>query len=150
MAKDRVDKEKKREKKEKKRSESDGVHKSSKKEKKSKTISDAAEKELTTKVLEGLEKADAATNGDVEVNQTEEVEGRPVGALVPFANPLVEDKVAKKVLKSVKKGMLLISISLFKHGLMSTCRVTTLDSRSFPVYWTTLLCLPSTQLENRH
>jgi H/ACA ribonucleoprotein complex subunit 2 len=29
---------------------------------------------------------------------------RPIGALVPFANPLVEDKQAKKVLKSVKKG----------------------------------------------
>ncbi|KAL1885458.1 snoRNA-binding protein [Paecilomyces lecythidis] len=105
MAKDRVDKEKKREKKDKKRAETDGVHKS-KKDKKSKTLSDAAEKELTTKVLEGLDEADAATNGDVEVIQTDamEVEARPVGALVPFANPLVEDKTAKKVLKSVKKA----------------------------------------------
>ncbi|KAJ9268744.1 hypothetical protein DTO271D3_6590 [Paecilomyces variotii] len=105
MAKDRVDKEKKREKKDKKRAETDGVHKS-KKDKKSKTLSEAAEKELTTKVLEGLDKADAATNGDVEVIQADamEVEARPVGALVPFANPLVEDKTAKKVLKSVKKA----------------------------------------------
>lgn len=87
MAKDRVDKEKKREKKDKKRAETDGVHKS-KKDKKS------------------LDKADAATNGDVEVIQADamEVEARPVGALVPFANPLVEDKTAKKVLKSVKKA----------------------------------------------
>ena len=30
---------------------------------------------------------------------------RPVGALVPFANPLADDKVAKKVFKSVKKGL---------------------------------------------
>ena len=31
---------------------------------------------------------------------------RPIGALVPFANPLVtEEKTVKKVLKSVKKGM---------------------------------------------
>jgi hypothetical protein len=30
---------------------------------------------------------------------------RPVGALVPFANPLADDKVAKKVFKTVKKGM---------------------------------------------
>ncbi|KAJ9294356.1 hypothetical protein DTO271G3_6931 [Paecilomyces variotii] len=105
MAKDRVDKEKKREKKDKKRAETDGVHKS-KKDKKNKTLSEAAEKELTTKVLEGLDKADAATNGDVEVIQADamEVEARPVGALVPFANPLVEDKTAKKVLKSVKKA----------------------------------------------
>jgi len=29
---------------------------------------------------------------------------RPVGALVPFANPLADEKVAKKVFKSVKKG----------------------------------------------
>ncbi len=30
---------------------------------------------------------------------------RPIGALVPFANPLADEKVAKKVFKSVKKGM---------------------------------------------
>jgi len=29
---------------------------------------------------------------------------KPVGALVPFANPLADEKVAKKVLKSVKKA----------------------------------------------
>ena len=29
---------------------------------------------------------------------------RPVGALVPFANPLADEKVAKKVFKGVKKG----------------------------------------------
>ncbi|KAL2006676.1 hypothetical protein VTN00DRAFT_9344 [Thermoascus crustaceus] len=107
MAKDKANKEKKREKKEKKRSETDGVHKS-KKDKKS-VLSDAVEKELTDKVLEGLEKADTkevVVNGDVEATPAEqkEVESRPVGALVPFANPLVEDKTAKKVLKTVKKA----------------------------------------------
>lgn len=30
---------------------------------------------------------------------------RPIGALVPFANPLADEKVGKKVFKSVKKGM---------------------------------------------
>lgn len=111
MGKDKAEKEKKREKKE-KRAEKDGVHKSKKdkkekKEKKDKTLlADAVEKELTTKVLEGIDEAVAAktvVNGAAEP-EAMEVESRPVGALVPFANPLVEDKSAKKVLKSVKKG----------------------------------------------
>ncbi|OJI96843.1 hypothetical protein ASPVEDRAFT_106126, partial [Aspergillus versicolor CBS 583.65] len=33
-----------------------------------------------------------------------DVEARPVGALVPFARPLLEEKAAKKALKSVKKA----------------------------------------------
>ena len=33
------------------------------------------------------------------------VASRPIGALVPFANPLADEKVAKKVFKCVKKGM---------------------------------------------
>lgn len=125
MAKDKADKEKKREKKEKKRSETDGVHKSKKDKKKSK-LSEAVEKELTDKVLEELEKADAnkekdvVANGDVEETPAEkkEAEARPVGALVPFANPLVEDKVAKKVLKSVKKGK--VFFRLFSSELRRT------------------------------
>lgn len=122
MAKDKADKEKKREKKEKKRSETDGVHKSKKDKKKSK-LSEAVEKELTDKVLEELEKADAnkekevVANGDVEETPAEkEAEARPVGALVPFANPLVEDKVAKKVLKSVKKGKVFFDSSAQSYG----------------------------------
>ncbi|KAF7597547.1 snoRNA-binding protein [Aspergillus hancockii] len=102
MAKDRVEKKDKREKKE-KRSEKDGVSKS-KKDKKEKrdrsSLAEAVEQELTTKVLEGIDNADA-TMVEAEVM---EVDGRPVGALVPFAQPLVEDKSAKKVLKSVKKA----------------------------------------------
>lgn len=94
MAKDRSDKEKK-EKKEKKRSETDGVHKKSKKEKKNVDLLEkAVEQELASRTPD----ADAVmVNGDGS-------EERPLGALVPFANPLAEDKVAKKVLKSVKKG----------------------------------------------
>lgn len=111
MGKDRAEKEKKREKKEKKekkRSETDGVHKTKKVKKDKTALADAAEKELTTQVLEHIEK-DASVNGDtkmsVDIEEKENVEARPLGALVPFANPLIEDKVAKKVLKSVKKGM---------------------------------------------
>jgi H/ACA ribonucleoprotein complex subunit 2 len=107
MAKDKSEKKDKREKKE-KRSEKDGVHKSKKdkKEKKDKTVlAEAVEQELTSKVLDGIDKAvaaESAVNGTAEAEM--DVDGRPVGALVPFANPLVEDKQAKKVLKSVKKG----------------------------------------------
>jgi hypothetical protein len=36
---------------------------------------------------------------------------RPVGALVPFANPLADDKAAKKVFKCVKKGKSVLSHS---------------------------------------
>ncbi|KAE8353637.1 L30e-like protein [Aspergillus coremiiformis] len=109
MAKDKVEKKDKREKKE-KRSEKDGVHKSKKdkKEKKEKkentTLADAVEQELTTKVLDGIDNAVATeTVANVET-EVMDVDARPVGALVPFAQPLVEDKSAKKVLKSVKKA----------------------------------------------
>lgn len=107
MGKDKPDKEKKREKKGKKRSETDGIHKHKKEKKNSSNLSDTVEKELTTKVLDGLEKIEAlekAVNGNTTEIEAKKVESRPVGALVPFANPLAEDKVAKKILKSVKKG----------------------------------------------
>ncbi|KAJ5167083.1 H/ACA ribonucleoprotein complex subunit NHP2 [Penicillium canariense] len=103
MGKDKVEKVKK-EKKE-KRAEKDGVHKAKKekKEKKDKTaLADAVEKEITTQVLEGLDQAAAAGVAEIEVDAM--ALDRPIGALVPFANPLVEDKQAKKVLKSVKKA----------------------------------------------
>lgn len=109
MGKDKAEKKDKREKKE-KRSEKDGVHKSSskkdKKDKKDKTaLAGAVEQELTSKVIDGIDQAAATEkpNGEAEGEQME-VDARPAGAVVPFANPLVEDKSAKKVLKSVKKG----------------------------------------------
>lgn len=107
MGKDKVEKKEKRAEKKEKRAEKDGVHKSKKdkKEKKDKTaLADAVEKEITSQVLEGLDQAAAAGAAEVEVDAM--AVDRPVGAVVPFANPLVEDKQAKKVLKSVKKGML--------------------------------------------
>ncbi|KAE8153877.1 L30e-like protein [Aspergillus avenaceus] len=104
MAKDKIEKKDKREKKE-KRSEKDGVHKSSKKEKKEKkdktALADAVEQELTTKVLDGIDNAVAS---EAPVDTEMDVDARPIGALVPFAQPLVEDKSAKKVLKTVKKA----------------------------------------------
>lgn len=110
MAKERSDKdreEKKRDKKEKKekRSDRDGVHKS-KKEKKIKEAALAENDNVATKtpIKVEEEKPGAASlkeSADVEVK----VKSAPLlGALVPFANPLADEKVGKKVLKSVKKG----------------------------------------------
>ncbi|KAJ5181751.1 hypothetical protein N7449_011898 [Penicillium cf. viridicatum] len=101
MGKDKVEKKDRAEKKE-KRAEKDGVHKvkKEKKEKKDKTaLVDAVEKEIVSEAMEGVE--ETAVKGEGEVDAAVD---RPVGALVPFANPLVEDKQAKKVLKSVKKA----------------------------------------------
>lgn len=93
-----------------KRSETDGVHKSKsdKKEKKErKTAAAASDAEVTTELLNTLEKIKPGSvavkeeNGDVKVK----VKTQPLlGALVPFANPLADEKAGKKVLKCVKKG----------------------------------------------
>lgn len=90
-----------------KRSEKDGVHKSKKPDKKEKKLAAAAEDiHVTTKLLNNLEDQKPGSvavkvNGAVEVK----VKSAPLlGALVPFANPLADEKVGKKVLKSVKKG----------------------------------------------
>ena len=101
MSKDKSDKREKKDKKE-KRSEADGVKKP-KKEKKSKLNGDnvAAAFEEVTKT------ADApvlGTTASAVVESSEEAVIKPIGALVPFANPLADEKVTKKVLKSVKKG----------------------------------------------
>lgn len=101
MGKEKSEKREKKEKKE-KRSEVDGVKKS-KKEKKSKLNGDnvAAAFEEVVKKDEPVEETKAV----VIKESSGEVVLKPVGALVPFANPLADDKVTKKVLKSVKKGM---------------------------------------------
>jgi len=103
MGKDRSEKRDKKEKKE-KRSESDGVKKSSKKEKKSKLNDEnvaAAFAEVTKESPDSLKEGETKA---VVADESTEVVLKPVGALVPFANPLADEKVAKKVLKSVKKG----------------------------------------------
>jgi len=98
MGKDKSEKKDRKEKKE-KRSEVDGVKKS-KKDKKSK-LNDS-------NIAAAVEEVSKPAAADEETSMiiTEDVAGevKPVGALVPFANPLADDKVAKKVLKSVKKG----------------------------------------------
>lgn len=67
--------------------------------------------------MEGLEQTgDVAVKGEGEVDA---VVDRPVGAVVPFANPLVEDKQAKKVLKSVKKGMCIVFSKFYLCLLLS-------------------------------
>lgn len=119
MGKDKVEKEKKRAEKKEKRADKDGVHKAKKekKEKKDKTaLADAVEKEITTQVLEGLDQAASAGVAEVEVDAM--AIDRPVGAVVPFANPLVEDKQAKKVLKTVKKGTL---TNFSKQSFSASC-----------------------------
>ena len=98
-----------------KRSETDGIHKSKKdrkekKEKKEKKTKQPepvpAAAEVTTELLNALE---AEKPGSVAIKEdgdlTVKVKSVPlVGALVPFANPLADEKVGKKVLKSVRKG----------------------------------------------
>merc|ERR1711981_1533414 len=93
MGKDKSEKRDKKEKKE-KRSETDGVKKS-KKDKKSKLNGDnmaaaksPAQEESALMVVD--------TVGEIAI--------KPIGALVPFANPLADEKVTKKVLKGVKKA----------------------------------------------
>ena len=91
----------KKEKKEKKekRSEKDGVHKSKKdkKEKKATQLPVAADSDSALPLLQPLE------NGNMDIDVA--LKSAPLlGALVPFANPLADEKVGKKVLKSVKKG----------------------------------------------
>jgi H/ACA ribonucleoprotein complex subunit 2 len=101
MAKDKSQKKERKEKKE-KRSETDGVKKSQK-EKKSKLNGD--------NIAAALEEVNNAESTEVAVIIPSDgeavVKARPLGALVPFANPLADEKTTKKVLKSVKKGMFL-------------------------------------------
>ena len=98
MAKDKSEKKDRKEKKE-KRSEKDGVKKS-KKDKKSKLSGDnitaAIEQVSNEESPEAV--VPAAVDGEIVIT------AKPVGALVPFANPLADEKTTKKVLKGVKKG----------------------------------------------
>ncbi|KAI9678011.1 MAG: snoRNA-binding protein [Caeruleum heppii] len=106
MAKEKSEKSEKKERKEKKEKKSKksadegGVTKV----KKSKRDSTAGG-DVTTAVLNSLEEdrpgsvAVDAGNGEVVVRVPP-----PIGALVPFANPLAEERVQKKVLKSVKQA----------------------------------------------
>lgn len=105
MAKDKSEAEKrerKEAKKDKKRkAEDEGGDDAPRKEKKSKRKSEVAAVEEDT-IMD--------VDGDKSLVQVEGAETSssllaiPLAALVPFANPLADDKSQKKVLKSVKKG----------------------------------------------
>lgn len=106
--------------------ESAGISKS-KSEKKEKKDKKEKKAKLAAQLLDEVEKADGAVvevKGDKKVvvsnvgadgevvsdeDETMVVDSkgavRPIGALVPFANPLADEKVAKKVFRGVKKGM---------------------------------------------
>jgi len=110
----------KEEKKKKKRSEEDGVRKSEKKDKKEKkarreALAEKALNEISSTTAPAVKvdadavveaKSDDGEDTSVETKGTVAVTlaTRPVGALVPFANPLADEKAAKKVFKSVKKA----------------------------------------------
>lgn len=108
---DQEERKQEKHKKREKRSEKDGVHKS-KKEKKAKdqrekkAASEAEDTDLTKDLIDTLETQKPGStaikvDGEIEVK----VKSAPlIGALVPFANPLADEKIQKKVLKSVKKG----------------------------------------------
>ncbi|CAG7978104.1 unnamed protein product [Penicillium nalgiovense] len=133
MGKDKVEKKDRAEKKE-KRAEKDGVHKvkKEKKEKKDKTaLVDAVEKEIGSEAMEGLEQTgDVAVKGEGEVDA---VVDRPTGAVVPFANPLVEDKQAKKVLKSVKKAAVNKSLKRGVKEVVKALRKSPIPAANAPI-----------------
>ncbi|KAI9734600.1 MAG: snoRNA-binding protein [Cirrosporium novae-zelandiae] len=126
MAKDKSEKREKKEKKE-KRSEKDGVHKHHKKEKESSKLTENPE--LTTKLLNNLE-TEKPNSVVLKVDEKAVVVkvGRPVGALVPFANPLADEKVAvkhkalkrgvKEVVKSLRKSPLATAVGSTPHGVV--------------------------------
>ncbi|KAI4600796.1 snoRNA-binding protein [Pestalotiopsis sp. 9143b] len=100
-----------------KRSEADGVSKSSKvkgdkkekKDKKDKLKSAVLNAALDDKLqadaaAQSLDKAPEVTEVEAEDDDGEKTTKHVVGALVPFARPLAEDKGTKKILKSVRKA----------------------------------------------
>ncbi|KAI8633950.1 L30e-like protein [Xylariaceae sp. FL1651] len=94
----------KKEKKEKKRSEADGVAKV-KKDKKDKKEKKEKLKSAVNAALDDQLQADAAASAATPVPAEEKAKSTPVvGALVPFARPLADEKATKKVMKSVRKA----------------------------------------------
>jgi H/ACA ribonucleoprotein complex subunit 2 len=97
----------KKEKKDKKRSEADGVTKpgKDKKEKKEKKEKKDKLKTAVNAALDDQLQADAAAQEAEASDSENEGANKPVvGALVPFALPLADDKATKKLLKTVRKG----------------------------------------------
>ncbi len=133
MAKERSEAEreekKEKEKKHKRSSEENGIkkHKKDKKDKKS-SKTESGNLDSTDALLKTLDQTKPGSvivdmDGDVVIkenddkeNEGTEIDGKKeskvkkevlIGAMVPFANPLADDKTMKKVLKSVKRGVFL-------------------------------------------
>ncbi|KAJ5901859.1 hypothetical protein N7495_002387 [Penicillium taxi] len=125
MGKDKVEKKEKRSEKKEKRADKDGVHKvkKEKKEKKDIVLSDAVEKQISSQ----LDQDQASNAGDAMAVD------RPVGALVPFANPIVEDKQAKKVLKSVKKAAVNKSLKRGVKEVVKALRKSAIPAANAPI-----------------
>ncbi|OCK80402.1 L30e-like protein [Lepidopterella palustris CBS 459.81] len=105
------EKSEKKEKKEKKQKHTEDGVKKSKKEKKEKRKSSGDVTEALNEALEdeavkpvAVEGKEVDEDGDVDMEPKVNGEKHIVGALVPFANPLADDKQAKKVFKCVKKS----------------------------------------------
>lgn len=114
MGKDKSEKKDKKEKKP-KTVEVNGVSKKVKKEKKDKKekrksdVTELLEKEVESSASPAplpYRPAVVDADGDADMSDAE-AKVQIVGALVPFANPLADDKQTKKVMKGVKKGMFL-------------------------------------------
>ena len=128
MAKDRSSDPSKKEKKHKRDStgstlEESGISKKQKKDKKDKKSRKSVDASEAGDVTVADDEDAPATNGDaMDVDQPEGAKSAGagkevskdvlVGAMVPFANPLADEKCMKKVLKGVKRGELL---QFYKH-----------------------------------
>jgi H/ACA ribonucleoprotein complex subunit 2 len=84
----------------------DSASKSFKKAKAAEKDDDDEEEDEDEEVDAGDETAvDMEVDGNEAIKKNEKsLATKPAGALVPFANPLADEKVAKKVFKGVKKG----------------------------------------------
>ena len=83
--------------------ETEGVTKPKKeKKRKSKDASDALHNQLENS-LDGTEVEASAVAQEGDKMEVDSLVITPIGALVPFANPLADEKQTKKVLKAVKK-----------------------------------------------
>ncbi|KAI1380777.1 L30e-like protein [Hypoxylon crocopeplum] len=100
------EKKEKKEKKDKKRSEADGIAKS-KKDKKDKKEKKEKLKDAVNAAFDDQLQADAAASVTVvkdDSEKTAKVLVPVVGALVPFALPLADEKATKKIMKGVRKA----------------------------------------------
>jgi hypothetical protein len=115
-------------------------HKSDKKDKKDKKKREALAElalngangeaeDLNVVVKEKKVKTKGADSDEDDAEQTKTLLAKPIGALVPFAVPLADDKVAKKTFKSVKKGRFACSASFASPLTRCSCRSANTETR---------------------